>query len=184
MEFGCAPYSQSSDTAPVTIVLNDGGKDAAGSAVFQRFSRGEQVLALDLLFMGSAWKNEYPFLYAQMVDAVGDRPVGIQAAQLIGIARWAKERAGVPKVRLEVSGMRNQAVALVAASLEPDLFSEIAIRDGVRSLRYVLDLPVQFDQAPELFCLDLYKEFDIDSLGALAAPVKIQTSHDLELPRN
>ena len=175
---------QSSDTAPVTIVLNDGGKETGASAVFQRFSRGEQVLALDLMFMGSAWKNEYPFLFGQMVDAVGDRPLGMQAAQLIGIARWAKERAGVSKVRLEVGGMRNQVVALVAASLEPDLFSEIAVRDGIHSLGYVLDLPVQFDQAPELFCLDLYKDFDIERLEVLAAPAKVQTSHYLELPHN
>jgi hypothetical protein len=175
---------QSSDTAPVTIVLNDGGKEAGASAVFQRSSRGEQVLALDLMFMGPAWKNEYPFLFAQMVDGVGDRPLGIQAAQLVGIARWAKERTGVSKMRLEVGGMRNQAVALVAASLEPDLFSEIAVQDGLHSLRYVLDLPVSFDQAPELFCLDLYKDFDIDSLEALAAPAKVQTHHYLELPHN
>jgi len=175
---------QSSDTAPVTIVLNDGGKEAGASAVFQRFSRGEQVLALDLMFMGPAWKNEYPFLFAQMVDGVGDRPLGMQAAQLVGIARWAKERTGVSKVRLEVGGMRNQAVALVAASLEPDLFSEIAVRDGIHSLGYVLDLPVQFDQAPELFCLDLYKDFDIERLEVLAAPAKVQTSRYLELPHN
>jgi dienelactone hydrolase len=175
---------QSSDTAPVTIVLNDGGKEAGAHDVFQRFSRGEQVLALDLMFMGPAWKNEYPFLFAQMVDGEGDRPLGIQAAQLIGIARWAKERTGVPKVRLEVGGMRNQAVALVAASLEPELFSEIAVRDGIHSLGYVLDLPVQFDQAPELFCLDLYKDFDIERLEVLAAPAKVQTSHYLELPHN
>src|SRR5579863_3200908 len=55
---------QSSDNAPVTIVLNDKGREASAEAVLQRFSRGEQVLALDLMFMGSAWKNEYPFLFA------------------------------------------------------------------------------------------------------------------------
>jgi hypothetical protein len=27
-----------------------------------------------------------------------------------------------------------------------------------------------FEQAPELFCLDLYKDFDLDRLGAVAAP--------------
>ena len=175
---------QSSDNAPVTIVLNDQGKEAGADAVVQRFGRGEQVLSLDLMFMGSAWKNEYPFLFAQMLDGIGDRPLGMEAAQLIGITRWAKERAGVSKVRLEVGGMRNQAVALVAASLEPDLFSDIVVRDGIRSLSYALDLPVDLDQAPELFCLDLYKGFDIDRLEALAGPAKVQVTHYLELPQN
>jgi hypothetical protein len=29
--------------------------------------------------------------------------------------------------------------------------------------------------APDLFCLDLYKYFDVDRLVAIAAPVKIET---------
>lgn len=175
---------ESSDTAPVTIVLNDEGREAGAKDVFLRYSRGEQVLSLDLMFMGSTWKNEYPFLFAQMVDAVGDRPLGMQAAQLIRIAHWAKDRSGVAKVRLDVSGMRNQAIALVAGSIEPDLFSDISVKGGLHSLRYVLDLPVTFVQSPELFCLDLYKDFDIDSLEALAAPAKVESTHYLELPQN
>jgi hypothetical protein len=80
-----------------------------------------------------------------------------------------------------VSGIRNQASALVAAALEPDLFSEITVRDGIRSFSYVLEKPVTYAQAPELFCLDLYKEFDIDRLEALAAPVTVQSRQPREL---
>jgi dienelactone hydrolase len=172
---------QSSDGAPVTIVLNDKGREASGEAALQRFSRGEQVLALDLMFTGQAWKNEYPFLFTEMLDALGDRPLGMQAAQLIRIAQWAKQKTGVSKVRLEADGMRNQAAALVAASLEPDLFSEIVVRGGIRSFSYVLEKPVTFVDAPELFCLDLYKDFDIGSLEALAAPATVVSSHYVEL---
>jgi hypothetical protein len=43
----------------------------------------------------------------------------------------------------------------------------------MKSLAYVVDTPVSLRSAPDLFCLDLYKDFDIDSLGALAAPVKV-----------
>jgi hypothetical protein len=64
------------------------------------------------------------------------------------------------------------------------LFSDIVVRDGIHSLSYALELPVDLDQAPELFCLDLYKYFDIDSLQALAAPAKVQATHYLELPKN
>ena len=28
--------------------------------------------------------------------------------------------------------------------------------------------------APELFCLDLYKDFDVATLAALAAPVRVR----------
>jgi hypothetical protein len=173
---------QSSDTAPVTIVLHDEGRSSATDIVAQRFSCGEQVLALDLMFTGSAWKGKDTFELAQMLGGLGERPLGLQAAQLIRIARWAEQKSGTAKVRLEVSGMRNQAAALVAAALEPDLFSEIIVRDGIRSFSYILDKPVTYAQAPELFCLDLYKEFDINQLEALAAPVTVQSHNPRELP--
>jgi dienelactone hydrolase len=172
---------QSSDHAPVTLVLNDEGKNAAEDIVLPRFSRGEQVLALDLMFTGPAWKNEYPFLFAEMLDALGERALGMQAAQLIRVAHWAKEKSGAAKVRVEANGIRNQVAALVAAALEPDLFSEVVVHDGIRSLSYVLEKPVTFESAPELFCLDLYKDFDIDALEALASPVTIDSRHPLDL---
>jgi hypothetical protein len=174
---------QSSDTAPVTVVLNDNGREAGADAVSDRVNRGEQVLALDLMFTGTSWKGTQPYQFAQILDGLGDRPIGMEAAQLIRITRWAKERAAVSKVRLETGGIRTQAVSLVAAGLESTLFSDIVIRDGMHSLSYVLDLPVRFDQAPELFCLDLYKDFDIDRLEALAAPAKVSVAKYLEIPK-
>jgi hypothetical protein len=71
----------------------------------------------------------------------------------------------------------------VAAALDPALFSAIVVRDGMHSLSYVLELPVRFEQAPELFCLDFYKDFDIDRLEALAGPAKVSVTKYLEIPK-
>jgi hypothetical protein len=43
----------------------------------------------------------------------------------------------------------------------------------MESLGHLLDKPVSYQEAPELFCLDLYKEFDIESLTALTEPTKV-----------
>jgi dienelactone hydrolase len=174
---------QSSEAAPVTVVLDDQGREAAADVVSDRVNRGEQVLALDLMFTGNSWKDTEPFQFAQILDGFGDRPIGMEAAQLSRIARWARERAGVASVRLEVGGIRTQVAALVAAALDPALFSAIVVRNGMHSLSYVLELPVRFEQAPELFCLDLYKDFDIDRLEALAAPVKVTVTKYLEIAK-
>ena len=175
---------QSSESAPVTLVLSDKGKETASEVVSDRVNHGEQVLALDLLFVGTSWKGVDPAEFAQIIDGEGERPLGIQAAQLIRIARWAHERAGVAKLRLEATGIRSQVAALVAASIEPGLFSEIVVRDGMGSFSYVLDAPVTFEQAPELFCLDLYKDFDIDRLVAMAAPAKVSVASYAEMPKH
>jgi hypothetical protein len=84
-----------------------------------------------------------------------------------------KERTGASRVRLEVTGIRNQVAALVAAALEPGLFSEIVVHQGMSSLSYLLEAPVTFQEAPELFCLDLYRQFDLDRLAAMAPTTKV-----------
>jgi dienelactone hydrolase len=157
------------DRAPVTIVLNDQGRKAAADVVSDRVNRGEQVLALDLLFRGDV-SPEKPGApeYTQLLAAFGDRPLGMQAAQVTAIARWLSGRAGAGRVRIESTGPRSQITALTAAALDPALFPDVQIRDGMTSLGRLLDAPVTYEAAPDLFCLDLYKEFDVDRLAGLA----------------
>jgi dienelactone hydrolase len=170
--------------APVTVVLDDRGKKAAAAEVGARVDRGEQVLALDLLFLGEAWKSEDgPHAYAQIIDGQGNRTLGLQAAQLIAVSKWWRGRSAMPKVRIEARGIRSQVIAQVAAALEPDLFSEVRVREGIQSFSYLLDAPVRFQDAPELFCLDLFKEIDLDQFADLAAPTRVVIEGYVGAPR-
>jgi hypothetical protein len=168
----------SSNDAPATIVLNDKGKKAAAGLVADRLNRGDQVLAVDLLFTGDAAPNQDDFEeFPLMLATTGDRALGIEAAQLIALAQWMKKSFGSQKIQIESTGIRNQVAALIAAGVEPTLFSQVAIHDGMPSLQHLLDAPVKFEAAPDLFCLDLYKEFDIDRLAMLAEPAKITQNY-------
>ena len=162
------------DSAPATIMLDDKGKGVTAAATADRLNRGEQVVAADLPFQGGAWKQEESYLFQQMMYTTGDRPLGIETAHLIAIAKWLKQH-GAPKVRVEAGGMRTQVVAMVAAALEPSMFSEVVVRNGIGSLRYLIDKPVPYMDAPDLFCLDLYKTTDLDRLAALSAPTSVKT---------
>ena len=166
------------ENAPITVVLNDQGKAFATDEVSDRVDRGEQVLAIDLLFTGDAtvpWKPPHygAPMYCQALAALGDRPLGMEAAQLLALAHWLRDRSGNPPIRLETTGIRSQVEALVSAALEPTLFSEVITRGGMASLGYLVHKPVIFETAPDLFCLDLYKDFDLDTLAAMAGPAKI-----------
>lgn len=169
------------ENAPATIVLNDKGYAAAGEAVSQRVNRGEQVLALDLIFNG--------FTRPQMPDTTdwetltatsGDRALGLEVAQLIGVARWFRENNADRKIHLETEGIRSGVIAEMAAAIEPDLFSTITAAHGMKSLGYLLDKHVPFRSAADLFCLDLYKYFDLDLIAALASPVAIHNEQPME----
>lgn len=173
-------------SAPATLILNDSGKKGSGELASDRVNRGEQVLAADLLsfapekdsgmLVASFQGRHQPFMYAQMLSNVGERPLGMQVAQFISIAHWYKARSKALKIWLETIGIRSQVVALAAAALEPNLFSTAVEHDGMPSLRYLLDTPVEFQAAPELFCLDLYRNFDLDRLAEIAAPTQVSVA--------
>ncbi|MEX2302226.1 MAG: acetylxylan esterase [Bryobacterales bacterium] len=159
--------------APITIVLDDKARVESTAVVVERINRGEQVLALDLSFTGSAWKDGDNWMLQQVIDTQGERPLGIRAGQLIALAKWLRERAGGAAVRVETNGIRSQVAALTAAAVEPGVFTEVVVRDGLKSLGYVFEKPLRFSDAPDLFCLDFYKETDIDRLIALAEPTTV-----------
>jgi hypothetical protein len=163
-----------STDAPATLVLNDKGRKEAAEVVSDRVNRGEQALALDPLFVGETIPQKPdPTDWELLVATTGDRPLGIEAAQLIAAAKWLRTISGQRHVRLETTGIRSEVIGLVAAALEPMLFSELESREAMRSLSYLLDAPVIFRGAPELFCLDLYKDFDIERFIVLAAPTQV-----------
>jgi len=168
--------SAAASDAPMTLVLNDKGYKASAQNVAERVNRGEQVLAFEPLFFGSTSPDETePAYWEMLVASSGDRALGIEVAQLIAVAKSFGAPAGHNKIRLETEGIRSQVVAIAAAALEPSLFSELYSNNAMSSLSYLLDAPVPYRTAPDLFCLDLAKYFDIDRLAALASPVKITT---------
>ncbi len=159
--------------APLTIVLNDNGSKAAAESVAERVTHGEQVLAFEPLFFGSTSPDEAePAYWEMLVASRGERAIGLEVGQLIATAKSFGSHSGSSKVRLQTDGIRSQVVALVASALEPELFSAIESTNAMRSFGYLLDAPVPYRSAADLFCLDLYKYFDIDRLAILALPVK------------
>jgi dienelactone hydrolase len=186
---------QSKTDAPLTIVLNDGGRQAAASErwdrvpeVGDRLARGQQVLALDLIFFGDSAPDVPMTQFTQMIAAEGERPLGLETAQLITLARWAKSHWSAQTLRVEATGIRSQVIALLSAALEPRLFWQVETWDGMRSLSYLLDEPVDYGgyfgkaaAAPDLFCLDLYKDFDIDRIAMLASPTEVVQHHYLKV---
>jgi hypothetical protein len=163
--------------APLTIVINDQGYKSSAITVAERVNRGEQVLALDPLFFGATNPNApEPAYWEMLVASGGDRPLGIEAAQVIAVAKSFRAQLGPHRIRIETEGIRSQVVTLAAAAIEPELFSEIRSNGAMTSLSYLLDTPVPYRNAPDLFCLDLYKDFDVDRVAILASPAKITTA--------
>jgi len=186
--------TDTSTTAPATLVLDDRGRGMAFAEVAARVDRGEQVLAANLLLTDERAMTKQPdgvgtvgsamgslAVYAQVFDALGDRALGIEVAEVVELAKWLCARSGHQTIRIESRGIRTQTVALLAVALEPALFSDFVARQGMTSFGYLLNLPVRSDDAGELFCLDLYKEFDVDELEAMSGGVRVIRRDSLEV---
>ena len=166
---------------PATIILNDKGYAASGDAVSWHVNHGEQVLALDLIFNGfTSPQTSDPTDWEMLVSTAGDRPLGMEAAQLLAVAHWMQSGNTNRKIQIETDGIRSAVIAEVAAAIEPDTFSVINSRHAMKTLNYLLDAPVAFHSAPDLFCLDLYKYFDIGSIQAIAAPTSIKNTESIQ----
>ncbi len=167
--------------APLTVVINDQGRKGADKEVWDhepeiadRIERNEQVLVLSVLFTGDANPISRDIgNLGYLFTTVGAPPLGLEAAQLIGITRWAQNRWHPSSVRLESSGCRMQVVSLVAGALAPNLFKSITIHKGMHSFNYILDKPVTSGQAPDLFTQDLDKDFSLAMLKAMTEPAKV-----------
>jgi dienelactone hydrolase len=161
------------DHGPVSLLLNDKGRQAAAVQAADRVNREERVLVLDTLFRGDA-ASHADFAFAEFLSTVGERPLGIEAAQVLAVRKWLADQAGSrATTRLHMFGIRSQMVGQIAAALEPGAFSEAIVESGAASIGHFLEGPVKFLDAPDMFCLDLYKHFDFDSLTALSGPTKV-----------
>lgn len=155
---------ESAEGRSTAILLHDKGKSAVAEAASERVNRGERVLAADLIFTGdTTLPGRAPERNIQVLAAVGERPLGIEVAQLLALADWLGTGA-----RLETYGVRSQVAALAAAALSPGSFSDVVNHDGIDTLTYLLDTPVRHPDAPDLFCFGLLRHFDIDRLTAIA----------------
>jgi len=152
-----------------TLLLADGGRCAATNQIAQLLAAGRRVVAADPFYFGELVPAEKDFLWALMLATIGDRPLGLQAGQVLALARWWESEHPGEAVRICGVGPRASTVALVAAALAPQTFAGVDLRDSWTSLREILTQNRRFEQMPELFCFGLLEAFDLPALQALAA---------------
>ena len=156
------------------IVIADAGRDSTIATVQKLLASQHRVLAVDPFYIGESQIKSRDFLFALLVSAVGDRPLGLQASQLAGIARWLKQDRSSSRVTIVADGERLSLAALVAAGLEHEAVDRVELRGSLGSLKEVIERNYSVNDKPEYFCFGLLKSFDIRQLTALVAPREVQ----------
>ena len=158
------------DPQKTAILLADGGRQSAAAEAARLLAAGYRVVAVDPFYFGESKIAQRDFLFALLVAAVGDRPLGLQASQVAAIARWAVSEFNSGPVTLVASGQRSSLFALVAAGLEAEAIGQVELGGSLGSLKEVIEQDWSVNQKPELFCFGLLEAFDVKQLAALVAP--------------
>jgi dienelactone hydrolase len=183
------------EDAPITVLLSDLGMKSTVDDVVNGISRGQRVLVFDPLFFGEnvpGTDSRVAITLTEMLASVGQRSLGLEAAQLHAVIRWLGEdldhgspnpRVGEPSagkptqpVHMITTGPRTETVAIVTAALDPDMFTSLESRKSIASFSDVFEHPLAYNAASELLCFELYRDFDLNTLSAIASPVPITLS--------
>ena len=157
-----------------TVLVADAGRKSLAARTESLLAAGQRVLAVDPFYFGESKIKERDFLYALLVAATGDRPLGIQSSQLAAVARWARTEFKSAPVALESIGPRLGVAALIATALEPTAIATLHQIDALPSLHEVIRQNWSVDKYPELFCFGLLAHFDVPQLRTLAGSARLK----------
>ncbi|MCA9038798.1 MAG: acetylxylan esterase [Planctomycetaceae bacterium] len=149
------------------LMLSESGSTSLAEQVKSNLDKGERVLVIDPFYYGHSKVSQRPELYALLTASVGERTLGLQASQLMGAVKWARETASNDQLRIQAGGPRSALSALVTRALAPALVNEVEAPQAFGSLKEIINNNMQVHQAPELFCFGLLQKFDIDDLKRL-----------------
>jgi hypothetical protein len=159
----------------VVIVVSDKGRADEAMGIAGLIDHGARVVAVDPLLIGeSKIKAEDPeYTFQLFISAVGERPLGIQAAQLAAIARWARAGDADVELKLIAKGPRAGTAAIVAAAIEPVAINSVEAFDSLASLRKLITEDKPVEPLGELFAFGLLREFDVSTLAEMAGDKKV-----------
>ena len=164
-----------SEANGTVLLVADGGRASAAGEIRELLRQGRRVVAVDPFYFGESTIETEPFLFAILIAALGERPLGVQAGQIAAAARWARERHSDP-VEVHAIGPRTSLAALIAAALETEAVSGLRLEESFNSLREVIERDLGANQTPELFCFGLLESFDIPQIRDLVSPRPIQAT--------
>jgi len=152
------------------LVVADGGRASATGDVERLLAAGYRVVAVDPFYFGESRIESRDFLFALLVAAVGERPLGLQASQVAAAARWSAAEHKTGPVHLVALGPRSSTFALVAAALEERAIGSVEVHSPITSLKQIIEQNATVGEKPELFCFGLLETADIKQIAALVAP--------------
>ena len=149
-------------------MLADTGFASQSKKVKQLLDSGHRVICMDPLLIGQAAPPDSIGANAMLIGTVGERPLGIQVAQLQAVIESLAAEHEFSTLVIHSVGPRTSLAATCAAALDRDRRIEDVVTTGLPdSLKVFLEPGHSFNQTPEIYCFGLLRDFDIPQLRTL-----------------
>ena len=156
------------DPSATALVLADSGFASQSGTVKKLLDSGNRVICIDPLLVGQAAPPDSIGANAMLIGTVGERPLGIQVAQLRSAIEALAAEHGFSGLVIHSTGPRTSLAAICAAALDGDRTIDDVVTTGMPdSLKTFLEPGHSFNQTPEIYCFGLLREFDIPQLRSL-----------------
>jgi hypothetical protein len=167
------------EVAGLTMIVADGGRSSVADLVRRKAGVGHRVVLIDPWHLGESAMQSHAYLWALLVSTVGERPLGLQAGQVVVAARELAKASGLD-VELVGVGPRSSVITTVAAALEAKAIAGLELRGALASLKTLIQDRRTYESSPELFGFGLLEGFDVNDLRGLVEPRKVEVHEEIE----
>ena len=153
-------------STPVRLVVTDDGRlpKYSGARRGDDYARCE----IDLLTAGELRGDRK---LAMMLEACGQRVLGIQTAQVLAAAAYLRQEFGVDEIDVWASGAATPLPVMIAAALKPHYFNRLLDQGWYTTMVSYIDRRLSQHDHMGLFCSDLLTVCDIPQIKALMTGV-------------
>lgn len=153
------------------LLLADKGCASQQARIEELARSGNRVLAIDPVLFGlNLPTSGAKYQNAMLLSTVGERPLGIQTAQVVSTARYFARVFVADDVALESYGATTSLIARCAAAIDGgNTISSVTTNGEAETLHDFLKPGPSYGGTPEVYCFGLLEHFDIPQLVALAS---------------
>ncbi|MBP85249.1 MAG: hypothetical protein CMJ64_00805 [Planctomycetaceae bacterium] len=151
------------------VVLAEGGFASQVARIRELAESGSRVMAIDPILIGQTNPPGTLYQNAVLLATVGERPLGIQSAQVAAASQYFARIFVGDGVDIEAYGPRSSLMARCAAAVDGgDTIHAVKTNGEVNSLKDFLLPNASYNNTPEAFCFGLLEYFDLPQLKELA----------------
>ena len=150
------------------LVVADAGFASQSSRVEELLADDYRVICIDPLLIGQAAPRDSIGANAMLISTVGQRPLGIQVAQLLAAIKTLSSEHDFSSLEIHSNGPRSGLAALCAGALDGGTLIDKVITVGMPdSLKEFLQPGHSYNKTPEVYCFGLLRDFDLPQLRRL-----------------